>query len=482
MAIEHAPDDRTIYLALNNIFTGSMAAIRRPAPIKKVFQQHQKRTEVVQLLNKYDLPTVVERVQWLLAERVFESTEYAKAKFPDLFQVSAAQSADRAASEAAAAARQARTLEEAVQQEEEDGGTDSGIENVDYLDGDPQASKQQQQQKPQPQQPEGLGLSGNVGSSIKCTAAGVVVPSLFPMYLPFATGHRILAKTQSILEAACFRFAAETIPDVLARRGWDCAEAVELNVVVRQLLKHRSSLDRLEANATTSTTTTTTTTTTPAAAAPAAAAAAAGEQDLIQLTRSITQLRHTAVHRGRVTAKVLSQFVADAESLAAILGADDRGAMSWLSGTRRRVERQVAELEDSKSMLEAKLRRALGDIAARRAGLDRLEGAVVADVLREDGECVAFIGASLEEEGGGAILEGEEDGADLGGAQLGELEGPCGVAEGGCSAAGVGGGGGGDDDADVYSLPGGCDTEDDEDYFEDALEYDSSLSEWFPGC
>ncbi|KAK7737307.1 hypothetical protein SLS53_006610 [Cytospora paraplurivora] len=457
MAIQNAPNDRTIYLALNSIFTGSMAAIRRPAPIKKVFQQHQKRTEIVQLLREYDLPTVVERVQWLLAERVFESTEHAKAMFPDLFQVSAVQSADRAASEAAAAARQAQSLEEAVEEEEEEeDGADSGIENVDYFDGDPQA--------PEQQQPE-LDLSGDVGSTaaIRCTAG--VVPSLFPMYLPFATGHRILTQTQSVLEAACFRFAVETIPDVLARRGWDCAEAVELNVVVRQLLKHRNSLDKLEANISTTTTT---------SDAAAAAAGAAGEQDLGRLTRSITQLRHTTVHRGRVTARVLSQFIADAESLATRLG--DKEAMSSLSGTRRRVERHIVELENNKSMLETKLRKALDDIAARRAGLDRLEGAVVAGVLRADAEYQAFIGASLE--GPTAGQSGEE--ADLGGAQLGELEGPCGVAEGGCSAAG-GGGDGDDDDADDHALPDGCDTEDDEDCFEDALEYDSSLPECSPG-
>lgn len=263
-------------------------------------------------------------------------------------------------------------------------------------------------------------------------AAALQVPSLFPMYLPFATGHRILTKTQFILEAACFRFALETIPEVLAKRGWDCAEATELNVIIRQLLNHKTSLQKLEA--------------------------AAGP-DLGMLTRSMTKLRHATVHRGRLTAKVLEQFLADAETFATKL--DDKEAISALSRSRGGVQKNIVEMENNKSMLETKLRKTLDDIAAQRAELDRLEKAAVVDVQRADAEYQSYIGTHLEQS-----LEQADDESDVGGASD---DGP-GLSEGSVSGNG-----------DIDDLRDGCETEGEDECFEDAQEHESGVYlHWSP--
>lgn len=249
------------------------------------------------------------------------------------------------------------------------------------------------------------------------------------MYLPFATDHRILVKTQSVLESACFRFASETIPSVCAQRGWDCAEATELNVIALQLLKSKISLRKLKA--------------------------AAGGQALDMLVQSIVRLRHATVHRERLTIKDLEQFLIDAEAFATRLGGNE--AVSVLSRFRRGVQKSIVEMQNKKANLETRLRETLDDIAAQRAELDRLEKATVADVLRADAEYQSFIGTQLEER-----LEKTDDESDAGGSSD---DGP-GLSDG--TASGIGN--------DTGHVRDGCETEGEDECFEDAQEHDTSLS------
>lgn len=133
MAAKSIPDDRTIYTTFADIFKGQNALFRRPGPVQKLVQKHNKKPEVAKLLGEYGEPAVLDKLRILLAEGVFESTLNAKKRFPELFEVSLAQSAERAASEEAAAAQQAQTLEEAVDEALDDEvgscGGDSGIGN-----------------------------------------------------------------------------------------------------------------------------------------------------------------------------------------------------------------------------------------------------------------------------------------------------------------------------------------------------------------
>ncbi|KAF4340310.1 hypothetical protein FBEOM_5821 [Fusarium beomiforme] len=49
-----------------------------------------------------------------------------------------------------------------------------------------------------------------------------------PIYLPFSAQYKLLVHLQQRLENMCFSFAKRVMPDLLQRRGWECAEMVQL--------------------------------------------------------------------------------------------------------------------------------------------------------------------------------------------------------------------------------------------------------------
>lgn len=114
MATEGSPDDREVYMIFNNIFQGQDSQIRKPASIKRLVTKHQEEPQVAQLLEQYSAPIIYDKLKTLLGDQVFESTLKAKEEFPELFEVSRAQSAERAISEAEAAADHAKAVEEAL--------------------------------------------------------------------------------------------------------------------------------------------------------------------------------------------------------------------------------------------------------------------------------------------------------------------------------------------------------------------------------
>ena len=115
------------------------------------------------------------------------------------------------------------------------------------------------------------------------------MPSLYPVYLPLNTQHRLLVKVQAILEDPCYAFGHKMMRDILQKEGWDCPESVELNIWARVFRGnedkfHADQLDELG-------------------------------KPIPEFLDSIAQLRHTAVHRVRVSANRVQQFMMDAESL-----------------------------------------------------------------------------------------------------------------------------------------------------------------------
>lgn len=112
MVKKDPPDERVVYLACKSIFRGDAAQVRRVKVIEKILQKH---SQIVQpLVSEHGLEHVCNTAQSLLSQDVFTSTLKAKIKFPELFEVSPAQSADRAASETEAARADTYTLREAA--------------------------------------------------------------------------------------------------------------------------------------------------------------------------------------------------------------------------------------------------------------------------------------------------------------------------------------------------------------------------------
>lgn len=114
MATENTNDNGAVYMVFNNIFKGQDAQIRKLASIKRLVTKHQKEPLVAQLLEEYSAPIIYEKLKRLLGDHIFESTLKAKDEFPELFEVSRAQSAERAISEAEATEGHAKAVEEAL--------------------------------------------------------------------------------------------------------------------------------------------------------------------------------------------------------------------------------------------------------------------------------------------------------------------------------------------------------------------------------
>lgn len=106
------PDERSVYLALKNVFKGQDAHLRTPKKIRKLVQAHQNDTDIRDLIAEYNLENVCNATKSLLEQRIFESTLNAKIKFPEVFDVSPAQSADRAISEAEAARAEVNMIQD----------------------------------------------------------------------------------------------------------------------------------------------------------------------------------------------------------------------------------------------------------------------------------------------------------------------------------------------------------------------------------
>src|ERR1700753_2523495 len=121
----------------------------------------------------------------------------------------------------------------------------------------------------------------------------VSVPSLYPVYLPLKSQHRLLVKVQAVLEDACYNFGSKEMGDELQENGWDSPECVELNMWMQLFLKRTELFapDKIKS---------------------------LGKQFPAFLT-AIAQIRHTAVHRLPVSAKSIEQFMVEAGQLAMLL-------------------------------------------------------------------------------------------------------------------------------------------------------------------
>ncbi|KAI0805229.1 hypothetical protein GGR55DRAFT_285014 [Xylaria sp. FL0064] len=345
MKDKNPPDERVVYLALKNVFKGLDAEVRRLAAVRKLITRQQTDTDVSHLIKAHNIDIVCNIARTLLADGIFESTLKAKIRFPEVFDVSPAQSAEREASEAEAAINDANAIKGAVK--DYSGDLQEPISRADVAE------------------TESVETCHNAEPSIKGTST---VPSLFPVYLPLRTQHRILTKVQSILEDACFEYGQRIIPEVLKKHQWDCSEAAELNLWARELLKRQNELfDKVDDTG----------------------------KPIAKLLNSVANIRHTAVHRICISARGLEQLLLNAESFADLLG--DTTRLKLLTEVRRNIQLTIEELERNKHLLTSKLRETFKNIAAQRAELDRIEAMALADMMREDGEYQAFAGENLEQ-------------------------------------------------------------------------------------
>lgn len=157
------------------------------------------------------------------------------------------------------------------------------------------------------------------------------------------------------------------MPDVLQEEDWDCPEAAELHKWALKFTKRQNTFTDKRVDI---------------------------GKSLETLFRSVADIRHTAVHRVRVRARGVEQFLLDGEALATIL--HEESCVESLAKIRQTTQLAIEELEGNKHVLSSKLEETLKRIATKRAELDRQEEAAIKETVEEDREYQALAGTHLE--------------------------------------------------------------------------------------
>lgn len=112
---KNPPDEKLVYLALRSVFKGADAHIRKPKKIHELVQRHQHEKNIINLIQEHSMVNLCNVARILLEQQVFESTLKAKIRFPDVFEVSPSQNAERAISASKAAKTEADAIQCAVE-------------------------------------------------------------------------------------------------------------------------------------------------------------------------------------------------------------------------------------------------------------------------------------------------------------------------------------------------------------------------------
>ena len=133
MPKQPSPDSRLVYLHCSSIFSGANAQVRKPKTVTRLLQERKASIKI--LTEEFPLPAIAAIAKELLEEQIFESLPRAKLRFPELFQTSETQEAERAASEAEVVRIEAEAAQDMVLTSDDDGGD----ECLDYEQGEQRA-------------------------------------------------------------------------------------------------------------------------------------------------------------------------------------------------------------------------------------------------------------------------------------------------------------------------------------------------------
>ncbi|EFX01301.1 hypothetical protein CMQ_6243 [Grosmannia clavigera kw1407] len=166
------------------------------------------------------------------------------------------------------------------------------------------------------------------------------------------------------LERVSFGFGERMMPDVLAKRNWNCPESIELNKWPI-ILKRSKVLNAVVVRALTG-----------------------------QVFQSVMHIRHTAVHRLRTDSDGIERFLEAAELYSKTLG--DESYSKAMSQLKSNVELVIADLRQHKLLLQQQEEETRLWIVDQRAELDRLEKQAVTHMLVEDEKYQRIAGDRLK--------------------------------------------------------------------------------------
>ncbi|KAL2845199.1 hypothetical protein BJY01DRAFT_235009 [Aspergillus pseudoustus] len=323
--VQRDPDERLVYLACQPIFHGSNSHVRKRKTVMSLLQQN--RPALTDILREHNIDRTCTVAKRLLEDEVFYSTLRAKIRFPELFDVSPAQSAEREASEAEAARDEAKAVREISERET---SREITIRS---------------------QAREANAESGEIH---ELASINNPTPSLYPVYINYRSQHLIMTSIQKLVEEACFAYAQSHFPQLLVKKGWDCPEAVELTEWTKLLPQYLGEM--------------------------------ATTKKRSELLRLLCELRHSAVHRLRMTAAGVERLAENAQLFLEVLRDSDR--LESVSRLRRELSMAIDELKRNKDFLEGRYIGELKEIQAKRAALDMWERNAKDAMINGDRQCL----------------------------------------------------------------------------------------------
>ena len=120
MAQERSPDGRLVYLHCSSIFSGANAQVRKAKKISQLLETHKASIKI--LTEEFSLPAIAAVAKKLQKKGIFASLPRAKLRYPELFQPSETQEAERAASEAEVVRIEAEAAQDIILTSDDEGG------------------------------------------------------------------------------------------------------------------------------------------------------------------------------------------------------------------------------------------------------------------------------------------------------------------------------------------------------------------------
>ncbi|KAG7402480.1 hypothetical protein Forpe1208_v017183 [Fusarium oxysporum f. sp. rapae] len=184
------------------------------------------------------------------------------------------------------------------------------------------------------------------------------------LYLPFASQHKLMCYMQQYLEGVCYEFGKTTIPEVLEKRDWDCAEAAQLeswmDEFTRRAILFKGAID---------------------------------EEAAVNLFRSLADVQRVAICRVRTDSAGIKKFLLDAVRLTQILGVGD--SYMVMDQFRADVERTLGSMRDDEDHFRSQLRIRLLQFQRQREVIDVQEKLALSEMEKGVGECQAKAGIEV---------------------------------------------------------------------------------------
>lgn len=186
---------------------------------------------------------------------------------------------------------------------------------------------------------------------------------------PFEIQHRILAIVQELLEESCFVFVKKWLPSLVQSYGWNCAAACELTKWLHILRKHIKHL-------------------------PSGFIAADGHASLNGVIRTVSKLRHAAVHRLHLTPQEFLGQIHSAHVLAGLL--HDEKTVRKMQDLYAIVNTQARRMEKNALDMQQVVHNTLVDIQRQKESLEMQERQLVSLGAHRKIEILNAAGDALE--------------------------------------------------------------------------------------